>query len=111
MNRLQIVCLSVLIFAVGPAWAECQIVLSQCRPLGINSATRFADSYQDSAQNPHRCLQRAREYLKNCKTRTEVGAEFSNNGQLMISAYVTPTTSVLWTKATTGGWVQITGGY
>ncbi len=111
MNLLKIVFALFVVLSAVTASADCTIKLSQCRPMRINSGTSFADSYQDSAVNPHRCLQRAREYMTYCKTRTQVGAEFSVNGQLLISAYVTPTSSELWTKASTGGWVMITGGY
>jgi hypothetical protein len=111
MKLIQSLAVTLLTMTSAHAFADCTIVLSLCKPLGIHSSTSFADNYQGADRNPRRCLLRAREYLNSCRSNQMVGAEFSIKGQLTVSTYVTPTQSSIWTKDTAGSWIQIPGKY
>lgn len=111
MKLIKLMIIGLIFTASAAAQANCRITLKLCKPLGIAGQTAFADAYDGSAVNPNRCLQRAREYHTYCKSKQEVGAEFYVNGVLTISAYVTDTSSNLWTKAANNQWILIPGGY
>lgn len=111
MKFLKMFAVVVAAMASVSASADCRIVLKLCKPIGIKSATTFADAYTGSDKSPQRCLERAREYLNYCNSDQQVGAEFYVNGVLTISSYVTRTSSQMFTKTGNGLWVQILGGY
>lgn len=100
-----------LITLASSSWADCTIKLSLCRKMGIRSATSFLESDVASQNDPGQCLQRARAYLDYCASNQQVGAEFSINGILTISAYVSPTSSELWTKSAGGHWIRVQSSY
>jgi len=108
---LKLMLVAVVMMFSASAFAECYITLSLCKPMGIRKATTFADSYDGSSKHPHRCLLRAREYLNYCKSNQQVGADFYVSGILTIGAYVTPTTSSLWTKSSGGHWIPVLTSY
>ncbi len=107
MKLLKLFIASLILTATASAHADCTIVLSMCKPLGINKKTAFADAYDGSHVNPNRCLKRAREYHTYCNSKQEVGAEFYVKGVLTISNYVTDSTSYLWTRAANGQWILV----
>lgn len=103
--------LGLVLTASASANADCKIVVQLCKPLGIRTPTRFADSDSVANAHPNSCLQRARAYHSYCNSNQEVGAEFYVNNTLTISSYVTATSSNLWTKSAAGHWIYIPGGY
>lgn len=111
MKTLKTLIITVLAMGTLSAAAECTIVLSLCKPMGINKATRFADNYNNAGSRPNVCMQRARDYYNYCNSRQEVGAEFTVNGVLTISNYVNPNASAYWTKNQNGTWVQLAPSY
>lgn len=89
------------------AFAQCRIVIQQCKALGITSSISFIDNHVTSNEHPNHCLQRSRDYMDICNSSEEVGAEFYVNGVMTIASYVTPNTSYLWTRAANGQWIFI----
>lgn len=111
MKLIKLMIVAATLAISSAAQAECKITLSLCKPFNINKFTTFADTFEGANLDPNRCLKRAREYLTHCNSKQEVGAEFYVNGVFTISAYVTQTTSNLWTKSAGGLWIHIPGGY
>lgn len=111
MKYIRTLVAALLLTASAPALADCKIVLSLCKKMGIRSATSFYDGEAAANRDPNRCLQRAREYLAYCNSNQQVGAEFLINGVLTISAYVTPTSGELWTKSAGGHWIRVNSSY
>ena len=111
MKLTKLIATAAILLASASASAECYIALSLCKPMGIRSAKTFADSEAAANANPARCLQRAREYLNYCKSNQQVGADFYVNGVYTIGAYVTPSSSSLWTKSKGGQWLQVQSSY